>query len=304
MPFLFTCPHCQAKTQVDDQYSGQRGRCVSCDGTIQVPTFHQGKHRTSAGQTLASARVFGWVTAILIGLLILAGFLFAVVRFGGQTMTSLTNSREQKASMRNLEKIAKAMNAYAADHGTFPPPATIDSAGSPLHSWRVLILPYLDEEELYERIDLNLPWNHPTNQMITDYQVPSAYTHPGDLNIGVGSTTAYYLITGSRTLFPASGPLAPDEITDASSQTILVAEGVPVITPISWTEPVDLDFSKMRGKLAGNAGNEPGGLLEGGVAVVTVDGRGHFIDNDIEPEIFLSLVTPQGDERLRDDVLD
>ena len=60
----------------------------------------------------------------------------------------------------------------------------------------------------------------------------------------------------------------------------------------------------MTGRLAGNPGTEPGGLLEGGVAAVTVDGRGHFISDSIAPIDFLSLVTPTGGERLSDDTLD
>ena len=308
MPLLFTCPHCKTKTQVDDQYSGQQGRCVSCGDEITLPVFVDGGTASPKSASPKSARRDSkWVSifaATAVCLLILGSLLFAIIRFGGQTMTTLSNSREQTTSIGNLEKIASAMNAYAADHGTYPAPMTVDSKGTPLHSWRVLLLPYLGEEDLYDRINLKLPWNHAENMMVMQYSAPMVYQHPSSNNNGYGSGPAYFLITGTGTLFPASGPLAPADVTDDVTQTLLVIEGAPVTTPMSWAEPVDLPFAMMTGRLAGNPGNEPGGLLEGGVAAVTVDGRGHFIRDAIAPADFLSLVTPTGGERLSDDTLD
>ncbi len=76
---------------------------------------------------------------------------------------------------------------------------------------------------------------------------------------------------------PASGPLAPAEIGDDPSQTILVIEGTPIVPSGLWTEPMDLDITKMQGSLTANPGIEPGGLLGEGVAFATVDGRAHFV---------------------------
>ena len=305
MPFLFSCPHCHTKTQVDDQYSGKKGQCASCGSEITLPVFHTKSDQPHSSPQSKDTKIVGVIAATAACLLILGCFLFAMIRFGGQTMTTLSNNREQIASMRNLEKIASAMNAYAADHGVYPPSKTVDSTGSPMHSWRVLLLPYLNEDDLYSRLNLDLPWDHPDNRMVTDYgSIPSVYTHPSDTSFGTGSGSAYYLITGTGTLFPPSGPLGPSDVTDDSTQTILVIEGSPVTPPLSWTEPVDLPFARMQGNLAGNPGNEPGGLLEGGVAAATVDGRSHFIKNSMSSNEFLALVTPSGGERLADDTLD
>jgi hypothetical protein len=303
MPFLFTCPHCETKTQVDDQYSGKQGQCVSCGGDITLPNFAKITNVKSRSPRRDS-KLINVLAATAVVSLILGSLLFAVIRFGGQTMTTLSNSREQTASIRNLERIAAAMNAYAADHGTYPLPMTVNSNGTPLHSWRVLLLPYLGEEDLYDRINLELPWDHAQNTMVMQYSAPSVYQHPSLDKVGFGSGPAYFLITGTGTLFPPAGPLAPDDVSDDIRQTLLVVEGSPVRPPMSWAEPVDLPFAMMTGRLAGNPGNEPGGLLEGGVAGATVDGRGHFIKDSIAPTDFLSLVTPTGGERLRDDTLD
>ncbi|KAA1260470.1 hypothetical protein LF1_30100 [Rubripirellula obstinata] len=303
MPFLFTCPHCETKTQVDDQYSGKQGQCVSCGGEITLPRFASAT-KTKSKPARRDSKLISVLAATAVCSLILGSLLFAIIRFGGQTMATLSNSREQTTSMRNLEKIAAAMNAYAADHGTYPAPMTVNSNGTPLHSWRVLLLPYLGEEDLYDRINLRLPWDHAENAMVMQYSAPLVYQHPSSTNNGFGSGPAYFLITGTGTLFPPTGPLSPNDVTDDVTQTLLVVEGSPVTPPMSWAEPVDLPFSMMTGRLAGNPGSEPGGLLEGGVAAATVDGRGHFIRDEIAPADFLSLVTPTGGERLRDDTLD
>ncbi len=298
MPYLYTCPHCQTKTQVEDRYSGQSGKCVTCGGQIELPHFAVGVtevHKPKAERKWAVVGISAVVAVILVGCL-----LYAIIRFGGETVGRIASNRDQAESIRNLEKIAKALNAYAADHGTYPPPMTVNSANQPLHSWRVLILPYLGEEDLYNQFDLTVGWDDPRN-MQTAYEMPSVYAHP---RLESFYESAYYLIVGNGTLFPPNGPLGPNSMVDAPSQTILVIEGKPSVPSGMWTEPVDLDFSRMSGRLGSNPGVEPGGLFDDGVTMATVDGRGHFVPNSMEAITVRSLVTPSGGERLQDDTLD
>src|SRR5262245_5824738 len=63
----------------------------------------------------------------------------------------------------NLKQIALALLNYEQDYHALPPAHTVDANGRPLHSWRTLILPYLEHEALYRTIDLSKPWNHPAN---------------------------------------------------------------------------------------------------------------------------------------------
>ena len=74
----------------------------------------------------------------------------------------------------HLKQIGLALQAYHSEHGTLPPPDVLGSEGQPAHSWRVLILPYLDEKELYDRYNLDEPWNGPNNRQLAD-QMPEAY---------------------------------------------------------------------------------------------------------------------------------
>ncbi|MEO1525711.1 MAG: DUF1559 domain-containing protein, partial [Planctomycetota bacterium] len=239
---------------------------------------------------------------VVLTLLVCLGF--AVLRFGGSSVRRLGQVRLRNASITNLESIAEALNAYALDHGTYPPAVLRDANGKPLHSWRVLLLPYLNERALYDEFDLSQPWDAEVN-IQASYAMPSVYEHPAGV-AGMQNQTGYVLITGPQTLFPKDKPGSPDTVADDPSQTILVIGGKPnVSTNIgSWTEPVDLPYASMQGVINGTVGVEPGGWLEDGVTMATVDGRGHFVSEDLSPDTFRSLVTPSGGELLPDSTLD
>ena len=304
MPFLFTCPHCQARTEVDDSYSGRSGECVVCGRAITLPNFDRSSRPAAAATTTSSRkkRPIAWVAAAVLMLLLVGAGLFAAIRIGGSTAARLREGRVRLSSIRNLESIATAMNAYASDHGSYPPPILKDSAGKPLHSWRVLILPYLGEEELYRRFDLSVAWDQGDNQNIGISELPSVYRHPE--RQGWSNETNYYLVTGPGTLFPASGPLSPRRIPDGTSKTLLVVEAELQGNNWVWTQPVDLDVTRIGGTINVNVGQDLGGLTIGGVCVATADGRGHFLQESTPPLTVQSLITPNGDEPLRDDVLD
>src|SRR5918997_1599426 len=65
--------------------------------------------------------------------------------------------------LNNLKQIVLALHNYEQAHKALPPAYTVDATGRPLHSWRTLILPYLEQEPLYRAIDLSKPWNDPAN---------------------------------------------------------------------------------------------------------------------------------------------
>jgi hypothetical protein len=258
---------------------------------------------TSSGRGLQHDRLLRFALAGAVGLVLLGALFIALWRVGGTTVTQFTTNRDRAASMRNLTRIAEALNAYAADYGSYPPSATVDSTGKKLHSWRVLILPYLGEEELYSKFDLSKSWDDPKN-FGQSMNMPSPYRHPGGLTGAMPGVSAYYLIVGPGTLHPSLGPLGPNGITDRPSHTILVAEGSPLVPSGSWTEPMDLDITKMRGDLTANPGIELGGQLEDGVCFATVDGRAHYLPMTVEPRRVLALITAGGGERLPDDLLE
>ena len=131
----------------------------------------------------------------------------------------------------NLQDITLAMLIYEKEHGTLPPAYTVDAAGNPLQSWRVLLLPYLGEEELYGKIKLDEPWDSEYNRQFHDaaldvYQCPSAELSPGE--------TTYTVIVGKKTAFrPGEGKKLAD-FGPKSRNMILVTEST---TPVNWMDP-------------------------------------------------------------------
>jgi hypothetical protein len=309
MAHLFTCPHCQSQTLVDERFSGRSGKCFTCGRAIRVPEF-SGSGGAAVGAETAGRR-WRWpqvglreAMAALLMVVVVGVLGFTGIRYGVTEVRTLQVIRTRGRCMSNLERIAAALNAYAADYGSYPPPQTVNAAGAPLQSWRVLILPYLGYTSLYDSIDRELPWSHETNMLVTR-AVPSEFRSPVGLRMS-GYESHYALITGPGTLFPPNGPLGPNDVSDDPSQTLLVVEFVPPsLTTLShWTEPVDLTLAQMRPSIGTVPGTEIGGNHEGGATAVTVDGRGRFLRESLDPPVLRALITPQGGERLPDDVLD
>jgi prepilin-type N-terminal cleavage/methylation domain-containing protein len=117
--------------------------------TRNSPRFRNHRHAPRAFTILELIVVLG-----ILGLLV--ALLLPVTR----------NAREpaRRTQCKNhLKQIALAMHNYNDEHGVFPPAYLVDAEGQRLHSWRTLLLPYLDQKSLYEQIDLTKPWNDPVN---------------------------------------------------------------------------------------------------------------------------------------------
>ena len=68
--------------------------------------------------------------------------------------------------LNNLKQIAMALQCYHQANGCFPPAYIADKTGKPMHSWRVLILPYLDRDDLYKAYNFTEPWDGPNNKKL------------------------------------------------------------------------------------------------------------------------------------------
>ncbi len=119
--------------------------------------------------------------------------LIAITISGGRSVP--THRIRTNICRHNLSQIGLALHQYRSDHGSFPPIVTKDAEGRPLQSWRVLILPYLEEKALYDRIDLSQPWDAPVNQPL-HAQCPKIYQClEASLQEGY---TSYHAILGSK----------------------------------------------------------------------------------------------------------
>ena len=146
--------------------------------------------------------------------------------------------------VNNLKQIALALHHYAATHGALPPAWTEDPGGRPLHSWRTLILPFLEQQDaLYRSIDLAKPWDDPANAralraMPMVFRCPGADSPP--------HTTTYLAIVGPRACFHPVRPRRLAEITSDHATTLMLIESGPE-SAVPWMAPSDAGESLVLG---------------------------------------------------------
>lgn len=166
-------------------------------------------------------------------------------------------------SLNNLRQIGLAMHNYHDTYRRFPPGVIYGPDGKPWHSWRVLILPFLDQQALYDQYDFDEPWDGPNNRNLLE-KIPSIYRDPiyGER---MDHDTHYAAITGPGTGFPGGITLDdpkqaqrtrvlftprrnPRETTwmadfiDGTSHSVLVGSISPE-RKIPWTKPEDVAYT-------------------------------------------------------------
>jgi RNA polymerase sigma factor (sigma-70 family) len=200
----------------------------------------------------------------------------------------------QAQSANNLRQIGIAMLTYHDAHKALPLHAIYSKDGkTPLLSWRVALLPYIDQEELYKQFKLDEPWDSPHNKKLIA-KMPAMYATPSGKKGMPEKTeegrTHYQVFTGPDTLFDGAKKMTFEDVGDGTSNTILVIEAK---DPVIWTKPDDLPLPKEKNKMPG-----VGGLFKSGVHVLLCDTSVHFLRRDLAPDVLRALVTPNGKEEV------
>jgi prepilin-type processing-associated H-X9-DG protein len=191
----------------------------------------------------------------------------------------------------NLKQIGLAMHNYHDRHGCFPAAATFDDRGRPLLSWRVTILPFMEEDALYREFHLNEPWYSPHNRTLLG-KMPAAFACPlNEGRKGWAEMSTYQVIIGPQTMFTGgTAGVRLADVTDGTANTILVVE-TNDLAP--WTAPHDVAFSSAS-SLGTCGSGHPGGLN-----AAMADGSVHFLKSTIDPGVLWSLITRDGGEVIK-----
>ncbi len=189
-------------------------------------------------------------------------------------------------SSNNLRHIALAMHNYHMVHRSFPPAYIADEAGKPLLSWRVLLLPYLEQAHLYDQFKLDEPWDSEHNKRLIE-SMPETYRSPaGTADPGM---TNYLTVRGKETAFPGAEGVRFADIRDGTSNTIMAVE-VDDAKAVPWTKPDDFAHDSDR-PMAGLGGLWPDGFL-----VIFCDGAVRFLQTNLDRRILNALFTIAGGE--------
>ncbi|HLW68523.1 MAG TPA: DUF1559 domain-containing protein [Gemmataceae bacterium] len=197
---------------------------------------------------------YGFATAIAaIGLMVQSSFISAA-------KADPPTASQIRMSQNNLKQIVLSFHNYASAYPNMPN-NVYDQSGKPLLSWRVLILPFLEEDKLYKEFKLDEPWDSENNKKLIA-RMPKVYA-PIRVKAKEGETF-YQGFVGDKTVFgPGKVIKLPASFPDGTSNTALVLEAG---DPIIWTKPDTLtyDDKKPLPKL--------GGLFEGEFNVALADG--------------------------------
>lgn len=197
----------------------------------------------------------------------------------------------------NLKHIGLALLNYNDVFGCFPPAYITDANGKPMHSWRVLILPFIEQQSLYKRYDFNEPWDGPNNALLAK-EMPAIFRCPSD-KANPGTLTDYVAIVGPETIWQANRGTTFDEITDSFSNTIAVVEAAGL--GVNWMEPRDLPFSAVANGINPKQGPAMASGHPNSIIALFADGHTQTIQQNIPRKLLRAICTKDGCEEIEGD---
>jgi hypothetical protein len=243
--------------------------------------------KTAKGKS--KGRVFAIIGLILGILTMIEGIGIGILLY-----LIVPEARAADVSSNNLKQMAVAIHEYHDVRKRLPSHAIYRGV-----SWRVAILPYLGEWELYSRFNMNEPWDGPNNKQLLE-QMPRVYAHPAATAESIQQGLTHYQVFVSspqdkpRSMFPkAPSRLKFTDIKDGLSNTIMIVEAA---DPVPWTKPEDIDFSPTSPILSKVGGHYK--FIKGFQAVFADGSVRHFQFDQIQEQTLRAAITANGGEPL------
>jgi hypothetical protein len=215
----------------------------------------------------------------------------------GTLFDAVDKVRSAAARMKdsnNLKQLGIAMHNYLSTYDRFPSPDRgTEPNAKPGLSWRVHILPYIEQDNLYKQFKLDEPWDSEHNEKLIE-KMPLTYASP--LAPAPGGRTYYKVFSGKDAMFYPGSKTRIQDITDGSSNTIMIVEGG---QPVVWTKPEDIPFE---GKIDPQTLALPNQM---GINICMADGSVRWTAlSTLTPAKLAASITRAGGETLRLDADD
>lgn len=199
-------------------------------------------------------------------------------------LPAVTGAREaaQRAqSMNNLKQIGLALHNYHDTHGHFPAPVMMGPDGKTPHSWRVAILPFVEEADMFNQYRFDEPWDSEHNKKVTE-KIPPVFRHPMDKKDSTNAS--FFALVGTNTLMGDNKRnTRMADITDGTSNTLMIVEAK---RDIPWSKPEDIAYPDDRTK----ALPELGGFFKQGFLAGFGDGSVRMIFKSIDKTTLQNLI--------------
>lgn len=186
-----------------------------------------------------------------------------------------------------------AVANYHSTYGCYPPACIADRDGRPMHGWRVLILPFLEQQNLYAAYNFDEPWDGPNNRMLA-HRIGQIYRRSG-LDDKQSETTSFVAVVGPKTAWPGARSLTDKDIGDDHENTLTIVEVPDGL--FRWMEPKDLEFDRMSFRINDGSGRGLGSRL-GGARVLTADYMVRTLRDDFDPDRLRAMLTINGGEKI------
>ncbi|QDU95331.1 DUF1559 domain-containing protein [Lignipirellula cremea] len=290
MAIDFTCPHCGHQTSASEEYAGSSGPCANCGAMVTLPGEKSRFAESASTSKPAPAKRSGGMSTLFIVLGVLAAG--GLVCCGGVALLlpAVETARESARRAQcdnNLKQIGIALHMYHEAHRSFPPAFITDENGKPMHSWRVLILPYMEQAGLHNQYDFDEPWDGPNNRQLME-RCPSVFRCPSDP--GDPSSTLYQVVVGPGTGWKANAGTKIQDITDGTSRSIAVFEADG--PGRNWLDPTALTLDEVLPAAEKTPGREadPRHPHPGGRQIMFFDASTRFLSESIDPKVLRQLL--------------
>jgi len=205
------------------------------------------------------------IVGILFGTCFLGLFIGPAPRYMSRQVQCANNIRQIQLALLNFESANRQ----------FPEASRLDSEGKPMHSWRIWILPYIEQQALYDQYDFDEPWDGPSNRLLID-QMPDVFRCPCQ---NVENKTIYKIVVGPGTLFDGEKP-SISRIEDGVDNTIALVEDFS--NPVDWTRPSDVTIEEAVGIVKWENGDPTHHQIDSKFETVYIPGNVGYFDGSVE----------------------